>query len=76
MLASDPNSKSSAAALDIKIGSFHDPVHLQGRVCQRMSCKELLNNCLHLQILQIYPVYLDSTYVFSHFRLCRRASLL
>jgi hypothetical protein len=39
MLASDPNSKSSAAALDIKIGSFHDPVHLQGRVCERMSCK-------------------------------------
>ena len=30
MLASDPNSKSSAASLDIKIGSFHDPVHLQG----------------------------------------------
>ena len=30
MLASDPNNKTSAAALDIKIGSFHDPVHLQG----------------------------------------------
>ena len=61
MLASDPNSKSSAAALDIKIGSFHDPVHLQGRVCEKMSFKELQNNCLHL--LQIDPVYLDSMYI-------------
>ena len=30
ILASDLKSKTSAAALDIKIGSFHDPVHLQG----------------------------------------------
>lgn len=30
ILASDPTSKTSAAALDIKVGSFHDPFHLQG----------------------------------------------
>ena len=30
LLVSDPQAKTSGAALDIKIGSFHDPVHLQG----------------------------------------------
>lgn len=30
LLVSDPTTKTSGAALDIKIGSFHDPVHLQG----------------------------------------------
>ncbi len=30
MLVSNPAGQTSAAALDIKIGSFHDPIHLQG----------------------------------------------
>ncbi len=30
LLASDPSSSTSAAALDIRVGSFSDPPHLQG----------------------------------------------